>query len=138
MSEFSSFAISFCGVCVATGGIHMLIPEGKMTKTVKYVIVLTLISALIGVFAVNFNFEFQTGAASDLDAEYRDEKLVTAVFENALNMNNVKFEKIVIFTDKSKEGSITITKIQIYSAESRERIMSAIGNGNEYEVEIIE
>ena len=138
MKEFSSFAISFCGVCVATGGIYMLIPEGRMTKTVKYLIVLTLLSALIGVFSINFNLKFQNKNNWSVHIEEdRKEEVITAVFERALKMNNIEFEKIVIFTDKTEEGSITITKIQVFSDENRDKIISAIGNSNAYEVEVV-
>ena len=138
MKEFATFAVSFCGVCVAAGGLYMLLPENKMTKTVKYVIVLVIISAFIGLFSVNFNISIpdrtaETGAYTGYDSE----KMITAVFEKALRLKNIEFEKITVFTDKSKEGSIVITKIQIYSRESRERIISAIGNSEDYEVEII-
>ncbi|HCH28549.1 MAG TPA: hypothetical protein DEW35_03475 [Ruminococcaceae bacterium] len=138
MREFSSFAISFCGVCVATGGIYMLIPEGRMTKTVKYIIVLTLISAFIGVFSVNLSINFQNRSNKSQYAESeRGEKIMGAVFEQALKMNDIEFEKIVIFTDKTEEGSITITKIQVFTNENREKVVSAIGNGNAYDIEIV-
>ncbi|MBO4468320.1 MAG: hypothetical protein J5766_03365, partial [Clostridia bacterium] len=112
---------------------------GKMTKTVKYVMILVLVSAMTGIFAVNFNLEFKTdNTASVVSDGQRDEKMITAVFENALKMNNVNFEKIIIFTDKTEEGSITITKIRVYSDEKIEKIVSAIGNGKAYEIEVVE
>ena len=116
----------------------MLIPEGRMTKTVKYIIVLTLISAFIGVFSVNLSINFHNRSNKSQYAESeRGEKVMGAVFEQALKMNDIEFEKIVIFTDKTEEGSITITKIQVFTNENREKVVSAIGNGNAYDIEIV-
>ena len=138
MREFTSFAISFCGVLIAAAGIYMLLPEGKMSKAVKYIVVLTLLSALIGLFSVNFSIRFpKIESEFKVQDEYRDEKVIKAVFESALKMNNIEFEKIIIFTDKNEEGSITITKVQIYSSEEEQKIISAVGNSKEYDVEVI-
>ena len=138
MREFAAFAVSFCGVCVAAGGLYILLPENKMTKMVKYVIVLVLISAFIGIFSVNFSINFpDVSTHTNSVLESGSEKMITAVFEKALRLKNIEFEKITVFTDKTKEGRIVITKIRIYSRESRERIISAIGNGNDYEIEIV-
>lgn len=138
MRELSAFTASFCGICIAIGGLHMLILEGKMSKTIRYVIVLTLLTAFIGVFSVNFNLNFN-GSERDFEIskDAMSERMITAVFERALSANDIDFEKILIFTDNSEEGSITITKIQVFSQENPERIISVIGNGKAYEVEVI-
>lgn len=138
MRELSAFTASFCGICIAIGGLHMLIPEGKMSKTIRYVIVLTLLTAFIGVFSVNFNLNFNGSERNfEISKDAMSERMITAVFERALSANDIDFEKILIFTDNSEEGSITITKIQVFSQENPERIISVIGNGKAYEVEVI-
>lgn len=137
MKALTSFIISFCSVCAAVGGIHMIIPSGKISKSVKYIITLTVITAFLGIFTVNFGINFGFDTKEKVDTVNSAEATVKAVFEKALKDNKINYEKIIIFTDKNKEGGITITKVEIYSSDQRQKILSVIGNSEAYDVEII-
>lgn len=138
MKNLGSFIVSFCGVCAAVGGISMILPSGKISKSVKQIISLTVICAFLGLFAVLLNIKISADKSIyDTDFSVNYEETVKTVFESALKSKNIKFREITVYTDKTQDGRIFITKVTVYSAESKAKIVSAIGNGSEYEVEVI-
>lgn len=60
------------------------------------------------------------------------------VYSKALESQNINFSEISIFTDKTADGSIIITKVVITSSDTKEKILKAIsGIGENREVEIV-
>ncbi len=137
MKEFYQFIISFCIVCAVLGGIYILFPNGKLSKSVKYAVSLCMICAFLGIFSVSFNLNIKPQNKIDFKTESSAaEETAKAIIEKALKNNNIKFDKISVFTDKTQNGDIIISKITVFTSEEKEKIEETIGNG-EYEVEVI-
>lgn len=139
MKDFISFVTSFCVVSAVIGGLSIIFPSGKLSKSVRYIAVLSLICAFIGIFFVKFNIDVHPDL-SQIERSQNDTDiyLTKMIFENALKTNNITFSKIDFLTDKNESGSIIITKVFIYTSCSKEKIEEIIGNSSEYEVEVID
>ena len=139
MKDFISFVTSFCVVSAVIGGLSIIFPNGKLSKSVRYIAVLSLICAFIGIFFVKFNIDVHPDL-SQIEKSQNDTDiyLTKMIFENALKTNNITFSKIDFLTDKNESGSIIITKVFIYTSCSKEKIEEIIGNSSEYEVEVID
>ncbi|MCQ2454675.1 MAG: hypothetical protein MJ090_00805 [Clostridia bacterium] len=138
MKELSAFIISFCIVCSVVGGLGIIFPSGKMKKSVEFISVIFIIASFLGIFCIGFKFDYKPSFDDfDVVSEASDVDITTEIFKNALKNNNVDFEKMTIIKDKNEFGSIVISKVILYTKEPREKIMKIIGNGAEYEVEVI-
>lgn len=138
MKEFSSFIISFCVVSCVIGGFYIVFPNGKLSKSVKNIAVLSLICSFLGLFCVGLKIEIKSDM--NFNAENRQEEMIDVtkmIFEKALKDNKIKYSKIIFITDKNESDSIIISKIVIYSKDDKEKILKIIGNDEEYEVEVI-
>ena len=139
MKDLISFIISFCVVSCIVGGLSIIFPDGRLSKSVKYVAVLSLICAFSGIFFVNFKVSTSGASIPSYQAENdSDIYLAELIFENALKTNGISYEKIDFLTDKTYDGSIIISKVLVYSDCPEERIKEIIGNDAEYEVEVID
>ena len=139
MKDFISFVTSFCVVSAVIGGLSIIFSSGKLSKSVRYVAVLSLICAFIGIFFVKFNIDVHPDLSRiEKSQNNTDIYLTKMIFENALKTNNITFSKIDFLTDKNENGSIIITKVFIYTSCSKEKIEEIIGNSSEYEVEVID
>ncbi len=138
MSDFQAFIVSFCGVCAVIGGIYILCPKGNISKTVKYVINLTVICAFVGLLSVAFKFDYSFDKyegytkTSEMSAQ-----VVKMIFETALKNSNVSFKKIEIITDKTADNSISINKVFVYSEESPEKIKEILNKESSFSIEVI-
>lgn len=135
---FSSFISAFCIGCVVLGVLSVLIPDGKLSKTVSYAFSLSFLCVILSAAVV-----FGKMSMPDIDTQSHDfnnERLSAAsaqmVFSEALARENINFSKIRVFTDKSETGGINISKVFVYTAESPEKIRSAISSDS-YEVVVI-
>ncbi len=139
MKDFISFVTSFCVVSAVIGGLSIIFTNGKLSKSVRYIAVLSLICAFIGIFFVKFNIDVHPDLSRiEKSQNDTDIYLTKMIFENALKTNNITFSKIDFLTDKNENGSIIITKVFIYTSCSKEKIEEIIGNSSEYEVEVID
>ena len=139
MKDFISFVSSFCVVSSIIGGLTIIFPSGRLSKSVRYVAVLSIICAFLGVFFVNFKLSDKGGfAVAEQSENNADIHLTRMIFENALKTNNIPFDKIDFLTDKTDDGSIIISKVFVYSSCPKEKIEEIIGNDGEYEVEVID
>ncbi len=137
MKSLSSFLISFCTVCVLLGAVGILVPDGKMRSSVKFAIALCTICCFSGLFFVSFDIKTVTDNNKVQIESEIGEKATKAVFKKALESENIKYSDIEIFTDKNADGNIIITKVLIYSDDSKDKILKCIGSSENYEVEII-
>lgn len=137
MREFAQFVTSFCTVCAVTGGLYIVFPNGRLSKSVKYIVTLCIITAFLGIFALafklNVNVKNNTEYKTDVTV---NEEVLKSIFTNALKNNNINFSKISVFTDKNENGDIIISKVTVYTDENEDAVKKIIGN-EEYEVEII-
>ena len=104
----------------------------------KYLFLIIIISAA-NVPLKNIDFTMPTISPTD-NENYNEMQISSAeyVFSEALKSQNINFSKISIFTDKTDDDSIVITKVVIVSNDTREKILNALGGLSENrEVEII-
>lgn len=139
MDGLNSFIISFCGGCVLLGFLYILCPSGSMSASVKYIFSLCFVCCVIGAALSlpkpDFSF-FETADSSDILTEQNTSVTAAAVFGEALKGQNINFRKITVDTNKMSDGSIIISKVTVYTAESIETVRRAIGSDS-YEVCVI-
>lgn len=138
----TQFFISFSTGCILIGALYILCPEGNIAKPIKHIF--SLVFLIIIISAANIplkNIDFSIPAVSfDNSENYKQMQISSAefVFGEALKSQNINFSKISIFTDKTDDDSIVITKVVIVSNDNREKILNALGGLSENrEVEII-
>ena len=138
----TQFFISFSTGCILIGALYILCPEGNVAKPIKHIF--SLVFLLIIISAANLplkNIDFTMPTISPTDNENYNEMQISSaeyVFSEALKSQNINFSEISIFTDKTDDDSIVITKVVIVSNDAREKILNALGGLSENrEVEII-
>lgn len=135
------FFTSFCVGCVLIGALYIICPDGAISKTVKYVF--SLIFLLIIISAANIplkNINLDVFSPQNSVADSEDMQIAAAeyVFSHTLKSQNVNFSKISIFTDKTDNSSIVITKVVIATQEQPEKVKKALGElAKNREVEIV-
>lgn len=141
MKFFTQLITSFCASTVFIGAIFMLCPEGKMSKSVRYllslVFILTVITACcVTVKTPNFSLE-----SFEVYEEDSSQSLIAAakyVYSFALTKEGINFKEITVCTNKDADGGIVINKVIINSNCEKEKILKALSEVSEnYEVEII-
>ncbi len=140
MSYLTSFLISFCVSAIFIGAIFIICPSGKMSNPIKYI--LSLIFSLVIIssaseISIDFTLAdiFKTTEISS--SQKLEANSAEYVLGQVLKGADIKFREISVYTTKSTDGSIIISKVIIYSAESREKILNALADfENIYEVEI--
>lgn len=123
------FFISFCSGCILIGALGVLCPEGNVSKPVKYVFSLIFLAIVITSARIPLRqLDFPAAAVSQQpDTQSMQIASARYVFEYALKNGGINFSKISIFTDKSEDGSIVITKVVITTEQSREAVLKALG-----------
>lgn len=138
MSALRAFAVAFCGGCVMLGALCVLVPGGKFTKPVKYAFCLCFLclclSAATRLTKIEIP-EFKTGEQS-FDNTGLSEAAAKLVFYRALTDAGIKFSKITVFTDKSAQGGISITKVCVYTAADYGKVSAVIGS-KDYELVVV-
>ncbi len=139
MNGISTFIISFCVSCIVLGILFILVPDGALNKSVKYVFSLCFVCCLIGSVITLPQPDFSIfSAARNIDTVtlQNAQTTATAVFCEALKSQNINFKKIEVDTNKRNDGSIIISKVTVFSDQNAEKIIEVIGSDN-YEVVII-
>lgn len=139
MNSLSSFMISFCSASIILGFLYMICPSGSMTKSVKYVFCLCFLCCILSVFTnlpkINFD-AFDLESNNEIITEQTAAATAQTVFSQALVENQINFKKITVDTNKLSDGSITISRVTVYTSATAEQINSVIGTGS-YEVNVI-
>ena len=138
MNSITSFIVSFCGSCILLGFLYMLCPAGSINKSVRCVFCLCFICCIIGV-ATNISVDFSWFDDTKTDTILTEQNVgVTAqmVFGEALKAKNINFRKIVIDTNKLSDGSIVINRVTVYTSETLQKVLDAIGSDS-YEVTVV-
>ncbi len=129
MKNVTLIVAAVCSACVLIGALHMLCPDGVMQKPVKYLISLAFLVTLVAtvlpaVQHVEWNWHIsaaqseQSAALETAAAEY--------VYASVLRAEGINFSKITVCTDKTQDGSISISKVIIVSNAESEKILSAL------------
>lgn len=137
----TQFFTAFCTGCILLGLLYIICPEGNISKPIKYTFSLVFLCLIISAANIpfkNISLESITPINGQLDSNEMQISSAEYVFTFTLNKQNINFSDIEIFTDKSDDGSIVITKVVIVSNEPRENIIKALGElAQNREVEII-
>ncbi|MBR2488909.1 MAG: hypothetical protein IKB45_00395 [Clostridia bacterium] len=141
MNFLSSAITAFCAACIFIGTLYILCPEGAVSKSVKYILSLVfLVSVIAAAGVVTKKSEISLPAPSDyeINTETLDTANAELIYSYLLRLGGIDFTKISVYTDKSADGSISISKVLIYSNQSREEILKVLnGAAENTEVEII-
>ncbi len=138
MKDLIAFTSSFC-VCIGIiSCINILIPSGKNSKAVKFTVNLTIILLLIGLISAVIKTDFTVKVPRDTAVNSEISSTVSKmVIEIALEDNGINFKKIKVNTDNSEDGNISISKVTVYSSDNKERIKKILGDGKNFEVDVI-
>ena len=138
MEGISAFIVAFCTVCTVIGGLSLLVPSGTFARPLKYVSCLVFLCVLLGsVFGVGkIDFEIERHERENTQSSTA-QLLAEQTFAEALRLSNIQFEKIEVFTDKSKSGSIFITEVVVYSAAPYGEIADVLSSDGAYEVRVV-
>lgn len=138
MEGFTQFAAGFCIVCIITGAISVIVPEGSFKKPIKYIISLCFIAVVFG-FALNINpndFEIKKSETEAL-SESAVELNLKQTFSLALTQNGINFSEIEVLTDKSVNDSISIIEVVVYTSASRDEVCRVIEETEQIKVSVI-
>ena len=138
MSTVKTFITAFCTGAVLLGVLYILVPKGRIKKAVQYAfclsflcIVLSAAVKLSGSDFPSFKSDNRSFGNDNLSAA-----LAKSVFAAALKENNINYEKITVFTDKTESGGISITKVYVYTAADYRDVKAVIGS-NDYKLVVI-
>lgn len=141
MNYLNSFFMSFCVSAIFIGGIFIICPNGKMSKPIKYILCLIFtVIIIVSVSKINpdFNLPYFESQISEQNSDKLQIQSAEYVWGACLNAANIKFTKITVCTNKTQNNSIVISKVMIFSNESKENILNALGDlAKAVEVEII-
>lgn len=141
MNALKVFFTAFCSASVLIGALHIICPEGAMSKSVKYVLSLVFLliiisSASVTVKNADFDFSYETPDFSNAE----DIKTAAAeyVYASVLKRAGINYKKITVCTDNLPDGSIVISKVIVFSNSDRLAITEALGEAAQnFEVEVV-
>ncbi len=141
MSSFSSFITAFCVACILIGSLYIICPEGKLSKSLKYILSLIFIVIIISSSKlpfINNNIEFDFPKTQDVYFEELQLSSAKYIYSYALKEESINFKEIYFSTDNSPDGSIVINKVIIITDCQKEKVLKALGElSKTREVEII-
>ncbi|MBQ2285752.1 MAG: hypothetical protein U0K18_01240 [Acutalibacteraceae bacterium] len=141
MSWLNSFLTSVCAALVLIGALYLITPDGSMGKPVRYVLSLCFLAVIVAFAPFNaakLDFEFEKQACESQTETDLITDAAVYVYTQALKNSGINFNKITVCTDKTENGSISITKILIYSNEPDYKIRDALADAaKNYEVVVI-
>ncbi|MGI6280295.1 MAG: hypothetical protein ACOYJS_07040 [Acutalibacteraceae bacterium] len=141
MKWFTSFVTAICASSICLGALYIICPKGKMEKSVKYIFslcFLLIIIAAAGITVKKADFKFNSSFESTVDAAEIQIAAAKYTYGLALKNAGIDFSQISVYTDNLSDGSISISKVVIYSGCDRQRIIAALGAAAEnFEVEVV-
>lgn len=117
MNGIKDAVLSVCAAMVFSGIMLLLAPSGG-EKTLRFVMSLVVICVLLSTVSCSENVEIPKIGKSEF--EYTEELASSAAYSSVeafLNDNNLKFSSLSVFTDKTDNGSIFISKICVTTSE---------------------
>lgn len=137
----TQFITSFCVGSILIGSLYIICPKGNISKQIKYIfslIFLVIIISAANVPLKSFNFDALSPQDIEIDTESLETSAAEYVFSYTLKKQNINFQEISIFTDKTSDGSIVITKVVVVTDEPPQKVINALaGLLDNREVEII-
>lgn len=137
MNSFRAFVTAFCAATVFAGGVELLCPKGRMSKTVRYALSVFMLFCIVSAAMLFTGTKIKPDIPT-VNIEKNDMSAVAArqTFAEALRREGIDFSEITVCTDKSDDGSISITEVTVYTSVSEERINEIIGS-DDYDVRVI-
>ncbi len=134
MNGISSFIISVSAASVLLAAVYILCPEGTLKAPLKYTFSLAFLCCICALSSIgqSIDVDFSLKSAQTPDKAHA-ESVAHSIFVSALREENVEFKKIEVLSDKLGDGSISISKVTVYSSESPQKITDVIGS-DAYEV----
>jgi len=139
METVKNIAAGVSIAAVVIGAIHILIPNGKMTKQMRYIAGLLLIIAVVSPFAgASFELDFHVSDTKmQIGAEGMLTNQVTHIVGELLRQNEIDFKFIEPSMDISPEGDISIYRIYVAGASDADAAAQLIReNFPECEVDV--
>ncbi len=137
----TQFITSFCVGSILIGSLYIICPKGNISKQIKYIFSLIFLIIIISAANIPFksiDFDALSPAESQIDTETLEKTAAEYVFSYTLKKQNINFQEISIFTDKTSDNSIVITKAVIVTDEPPQKVINALaGLLDNREVEII-
>jgi hypothetical protein len=140
MTRLSDFFITFCVSAVFIGALLIICPNGKISKSVKYVLSLAFTLIIISsALKIDFDFNLKPDTeAITIHTEALEVKSAEYVYSHCLKAANIQFSKISVLTNKTNDDRIVISKVLIFSKEDKNKIFLALSAvAQNFEVEII-
>lgn len=130
MNAAKGFIAAFSGGCVFLGALYILVPEGKLSKAVKYTVSLCFLCVILSAATATCGSSFPEFRvkSGDFDDERLSADSARLVFANALTSAGINFSKITVFTDKLRDGGINITEVYVYTDASSDEVSAVIGS----------
>lgn len=141
MSWFNSVVTAVCAAGICFGAIFIICPNGKMERSVKYVLSLCFLLIIITIAGVGVKVsDFQLDFENTVSVDARELEIAAAQYtiELALKNAGIDFREISVSTDNLSTGGISCTKVKIYTDCDKQRIVNALGGERkDFEVEVI-
>ncbi len=128
MSGLTQTVFGICAALVFMGAVQIISPQKSMKKSVNFILgivfVLSLITPALGLKGASLDFKLpeagdeNTNRLSDYTAEY----LVREMLDSA----GIKYENLSVTTDILEDNRISITKVTLTSANTKEQITDAL------------
>ena len=139
MEVIRDIAASISVSAVIIGAIHILAPDGKNGRQLRYIAGLLLIVAVVAPFAgasISFDLE-QAETTLHIDSEAMLKNQIENVVAELLRSEGIEFGIIKPYMDISPDGSISIYRIYVSHASEAEKAKQIIGeNFTGCEVEV--
>jgi len=140
MSGIGEFITVFSSFSLLFGGMYVLKPGGNTEKTVKYIFSLIFISIMLSAI-LNIKLDdfksISTDVSADISTDALKSEAIRRTFMEALRLENINFSEITVCTNKKADGSISISKVIVYSCDSKEKIIEVLSTADtEYEIEV--
>lgn len=120
METVRELSTGVCASAVILGAVYVICPNGKMSGPVKYVMGLIMMLCVLSPFFTS-SFSFSR-TAEEADLKISAEGMMTAqteyVVSELLEDNGISVDKIKVYMDISKNGSISIYRIKLYGVSS--------------------
>ncbi len=140
MTAFNSIITAFCAAGICFGAIFIICPNGRIEKSVKYVISLCFLLIIISFAGINADFEkFDIDfSANTPDTEELETTTAEYTIGVALQKANIDFKEISVYVDNSEIEGISCTRVEIYTNCDKQKIIEILGSENEsFKVEVI-
>lgn len=136
MEGIKLIGISICITAVVTSIFSMLVPNGKIDKTLNFAISIFFLTSLVSPFfnsKLNFHVDLtasdQEYAAKNIESEMNKqflsiaERQLESSLEKSLKEKNIFADKIDLSININADNSISINKVNVWLEKESENIM---------------